>query len=73
MGIFDTQKMLMCTLFGGRGRGLRKCMVCTLMTMLTIMDGPLLYIHLQECMKLADIDQSGEISLEEFKKAFKDL
>ncbi len=38
MRIFGTQKMLMCTLFWGRG--LRKCMVCTLMKMLTFMDGP---------------------------------
>ncbi len=31
----------MCTLFfgGGGGGGLRKCMVCTLMKMLTFMDG----------------------------------
>ncbi len=26
--------------FGGGGRGLGKCMVCTLMKMLTFMDGP---------------------------------
>ncbi len=32
-------KMLMCTLFGGGG--LRKCMVCTLMKMLTFMNSPL--------------------------------
>ncbi len=44
MGIFGTQKM-MCTLFLGGG-GLRKCVICTLMKMLTFMDGPLGFIYL---------------------------
>ncbi len=39
MGIFGTQKMLMCTPFFGGG-GLRKCTVCILMKILTFMDGP---------------------------------
>ncbi len=39
-GIFGTQKMLMCTLFLRGEGGLRKCMVCSLMKMLTFMDGP---------------------------------
>ncbi len=43
MGIFDTQKMLMCTVFG-RGAGVGKFMVCTLMKMLTVMDDPLTVI-----------------------------
>ncbi len=41
MGIVGTQKMLMCALFFEGD--LRKCMVCTLMKMLTFMDGPLDY------------------------------
>ncbi len=36
-GEFGTQK----TIFLGVGGGLRKCMVCTLVKMLTFMDGPL--------------------------------
>ncbi len=40
MGIFDTQKMLMCTLFWGGGSQ-KVYGVCTLMKMLTFMDGPL--------------------------------
>ncbi len=41
MGIFVTQKMLMCTLLVGGGGGvLRKCMVSTFVKMLTFMDSP---------------------------------
>ncbi len=40
MEMFGTLKMLMCNLFCGGG-DLRKCMVCTLMKMLTFTDDPL--------------------------------
>ncbi len=44
-GDFGTQKMLMCFLFFEReGGGLRKSMVCTLMKMLTFVDGPLVLL-----------------------------
>ncbi len=43
MGIFGTQRMLMCTLYFFWGGGIRKCMVCTLMKMFTFMDGPLCF------------------------------
>ncbi len=33
-------KMLVCTLGGEGGGGLKKCTVCTLMKMLTFLDGP---------------------------------
>ncbi len=33
--------MLVCTLGGEGGGGLKKCTVCTLMKMLTFLDGPL--------------------------------
>ncbi len=33
--------MLVCTLGGVRGGGLKKCTVCTLMKMLIFLDGPL--------------------------------
>ncbi len=39
--IFWKPKMLVCTLRGERGGGLKKCTVCTLMKMLTFLDGPL--------------------------------
>ncbi len=42
-GEFWHSKMLRCTLFwgvGGGGGGLRKCIVCTLVKMLTFIDGP---------------------------------
>ncbi len=39
--IFWKLKMLVCTLGGEGGRGLKKCTVCTLMKMLTFLDGPL--------------------------------
>ncbi len=34
--------MLVCTLGGEGGGGLKKCTVCTLMKMLTCLDGPLM-------------------------------
>ncbi len=40
--IFWKPKMLVCTLRGEGGGGLKKCTVCTLMKMLTFLDGPLL-------------------------------
>ncbi len=39
------QKMLACTLGGEGGGGLKKCTVCTLMKMLTFLDGPLLLFN----------------------------
>ncbi len=39
--IFWKLKMLVCTLGGEGGGGLKKCTVCTLMKMLTFLDGPL--------------------------------
>ncbi len=38
--IFWKPKMFVCTLGGERGGGLKKCTVCTLMKMLTFLDGP---------------------------------
>ncbi len=35
--------MLVCTLAGEGEGGLKKCIVCTLMKMLTFVDGPLSY------------------------------
>ncbi len=38
--IFCKPKMLVCTLGGEGGGGLKKCTVCTLMKMLTFLDDP---------------------------------
>ncbi len=47
-GDFWHSKIMMCTLFLGRGGGgLRKCMVCTLMKTLTFLDAPKLF-----CLKM---------------------
>ncbi len=40
--IFWKPKMLVCTLREEGGGGLKKCTVCTLMKMLTFLDGPLI-------------------------------
>ncbi len=39
--LFWKPKMLVCTLGGEGGGGQKKCIVCTLMKMLTFLDGPL--------------------------------
>ncbi len=39
--LFWNPKMFVCTLQGEGGGGLKKCTVCTLMKMLTFLDGPL--------------------------------
>ncbi len=38
--IFWKPQMLVCTLGGEGGGGLKKCTICTLMKMLTFWDGP---------------------------------
>ncbi len=42
--LFRNDKMLVCTLLGGGG--LKKCTVCTLLKMLTFLDGPVQGMHL---------------------------
>ncbi len=51
--IFWKPKMLVCTLRGEGGGGLKKCTVCTFMKMLTFLDGPLhctITIHTSTCV-----------------------
>ncbi len=50
--------MLVCALGGDGGEGLKKCTVCTLMKMLTFLDGPLMnnricvhvYVYVYVCI-----------------------